>query len=93
MAFTLAGETIQYMPAHIISSCPSFNIDERLPWFALRQPIHIWYLQVKMVVTVIVRATYTEERALADFFTQTFGVGSCTILVSVRSCSGRDSCI
>ncbi|KAH8746301.1 hypothetical protein F5882DRAFT_422861 [Hyaloscypha sp. PMI_1271] len=33
-----------------------------------------------MAVTVVVRATYTEERALADFFTQTFGTGSCTIL-------------
>jgi hypothetical protein len=43
------------------------------------------YLQVKMAVTVVVRATYTEERALADFFTQTFGTGSCTILVSGRS--------
>lgn len=38
-----------------------------------------------MAVTVIVRATYTEERSLAEFFTQTFGMGSCTILVS--SCS------
>ncbi|PMD23220.1 hypothetical protein NA56DRAFT_701497 [Hyaloscypha hepaticicola] len=33
-----------------------------------------------MLVTIIVRTTYTEERALADFFTQTFGVGTCTIL-------------
>ncbi len=34
-----------------------------------------------MAVTIIVRATYTEERALEKFFTEIFGWGKSTILV------------
>ncbi|KAF8862499.1 hypothetical protein BDZ45DRAFT_739143 [Acephala macrosclerotiorum] len=33
-----------------------------------------------MAVTVVVRATYTEERALETFFVQLFGWGKSTIL-------------
>lgn len=35
-----------------------------------------------MAVTLFVRATYTEERALEKFFVDTFGWGKTTILVS-----------
>lgn len=35
-----------------------------------------------MAITVIVRATYTEEYALASFFTKVFGTGNSTIRVS-----------
>ena len=46
-------------------------------------PFNAFLLVVKMV-TIVVRATYTEQNALESFFTDIFGWGTVTVLVRLQ---------